>query len=51
MLQGKVYLVGACPVDFKLVTMHEMGYKVDVFGLAIFLFSFFLSVSSDSGRL
>ncbi|GAG41495.1 unnamed protein product [marine sediment metagenome] len=51
MLQGKIYLVGAYQGDFELIIMLEMVYKVDIFGLAIFLFGFFFSVSSDSGRL
>jgi hypothetical protein len=51
MLQEKIYLVGAGPGDFELITMHEMVYKVDIFGLVIRLFGFFFSVSSDSGRL
>ncbi len=50
-LQEKVYFVGACPSDFELITMHEMVYKVGIFGLAIYFFGFFFSVSSDSGRL
>ena len=48
---GEIYLAGAGPGDVELITMHEMAYKVDIFGLAICLFGFFFSVSSDSGRL
>jgi len=47
----EIYLAGAGPGDVELITMHEMAYKVDIFGLAICLFGFFFSVSRDSGRL
>ena len=50
-ITGEIYLVGAGQGDFELITMHEMVYKVDIFGLVIRLFGFFFSVSSDSGRL
>ncbi len=50
-LKEKIHLVGADPSDVELITMYEMVYKVDIFGLAIFLFGFFFTVSSDSGRL
>ncbi len=33
------------------LTLQKIGYRVDVFGLAIRIFGFFFSVSSDSGRL
>ncbi len=46
-----VKLKGAGPGDVELITMHEMAYKVDIFGLAICLFVVFFSVSSDSSRL
>ena len=55
---GEIYLVSAGPGDIELITMHEMAYKVVIFGLAVYLFGlavylfgFFFSVSSDSGRL
>ena len=35
---GEIYLAGAGPGDVELITMHEMAYKVDIFGLAVYLF-------------
>ncbi len=51
MSHRKIYLLSAGPGDAELITMLEMVYKVDIFGLAICLLGFVFSVSSDSGRL